>query len=100
MNNLSSEIVPLLSYYDDLLRRNSLKESGPKFKVGEALSSVASFYERLRYAVDYKKEHLLRRNAIERISTDIILGSRFPSISQEQIPISQSFHLVSFFCVG
>ena len=67
MNNLSSEIVPLLSYYEDLSRRDSLKESGPKFKVGEALSSVASFYERLRYAVDYKKEHLLRRNAIERI---------------------------------
>jgi len=67
MNSLSSEILPLLSYYDDLLRRLSLKELGPKFRVGEALSSVASFYERLRYAVDYKKEHLLRRNAIERI---------------------------------
>lgn len=67
MNNLGSEAVSLLSYYDDLLRVISLKESGPKFKVGEALSSVASFYERLRYAVDYKKEHLLRRNAIERI---------------------------------
>jgi len=67
MNNLSSEATSLLSYYDELLRKTSLKESGPKFKVGEALSSVASFYERLRYAVDYKKEHLLRRNAIERI---------------------------------
>ena len=67
MNNLSSEIIPLLSYYDDLLRKTSFRDSGPKFKVGEALSSVASFYERLRYAVDYKKEHLLRRNAIERI---------------------------------
>lgn len=67
MNNLSSEIIPLLSYYDDLLRKISVKDSGPKFKVGEALSSVASFYERLRYAIDYKKEHLLRRNAIERI---------------------------------
>ena len=67
MNNLSSEIIPLFSYYDDLVRRMTMKELGPKFKVGEALSSVASFYERLRYAVDYKKEHLLRRNAIERI---------------------------------
>lgn len=67
MNSLSSEAISLLSYYDDLLKRTSLKDSGPKFKVGEALSSVASFYERLRYAIDYKKEHLLRRNAIERI---------------------------------
>ena len=67
MNNLGSEIVLLLSFYDDLLKKTSLKEIGPKFKVGEALSSVASFYERLRYAIDYKKEHLLRRNAIERI---------------------------------
>lgn len=67
MNNLSSEVISLLSYYDDLLRVISREGPGPKFKVGEALSSVASFYERLRYAVDYKKEHLLRRNAIERI---------------------------------
>ena len=67
MNNLGSEVISLLSYYDDLLRVISREEPGPKFKVGEALSSVASFYERLRYAVDYKKEHLLRRNAIERI---------------------------------
>ena len=67
MNSLSSEAISLLSYYDDLLRKTSFKDSGPKFKVGEALSSVASFYERLRYAIDYKKEHLLRRNAIERI---------------------------------
>lgn len=67
MDTLSPEIIPLLSFYDDLLRRITIKELGPKFKVGEALSSVASFYERLRYAVDYKKEHLLRRNAIERI---------------------------------
>ncbi len=53
MNNLSSEIIPLLSYYDDLLKRTLVKDSGPRFKVGEALSSVASFYEWLRYAVDY-----------------------------------------------
>ncbi len=67
MNNLSSQSNSLLSYYDELLKKVSHKDPGPKFKVGEALSSVASFYERLRYAVDYKKEHLLRRNAIERI---------------------------------
>lgn len=67
MTNLSSEVLPLLSYYDDLLRKTSFRDIGPRFKVGEALSSVASFYERLRYAIDYKKEHLLRRNAIERI---------------------------------
>jgi len=67
MNSLSSEVLPVIAYYDDLREKLARKDSGPKFEVGEALSSVALLYERLRYAVDYKKEHLLRRNAIERI---------------------------------
>ena len=67
MKTLSSEIVPVLGYYQTVWGKPLQKDSQPKFKVSEALSSVASFYERLRYTIDYKKEHLLRRNAIERI---------------------------------
>jgi len=64
--SLSSEALSLLKHYESALASES-GEWGPKVSVGDTLSSVAQVYERLRYAVDYKKEHLLRRNAIERM---------------------------------
>lgn len=39
----------------------------PKIKVSTLISRVAFFYEKVRNAVDYEEEHLLRRNAIARI---------------------------------
>ena len=36
-------------------------------KVSEVFGGIARLYERLRTTVEYKGEHLLRRNAIERI---------------------------------
>ena len=38
-----------------------------KIKVHQVSSKIAFLYERIRNAVDYKDEHLLRKNAIERI---------------------------------
>lgn len=35
--------------------------------VSSVVSGAAIFYERLRYSVDYREEHLLRRHALERI---------------------------------
>lgn len=35
--------------------------------VSSAISGAAIFYERLRYSIDYREEHLLRRHALERI---------------------------------
>ena len=64
--SLSSDALSLLKHYESALASES-GEWGPKVSVGDTLSSVAQVYERLRYAVDYKKEHLLRRNAIERM---------------------------------
>jgi len=65
--SLSAEALTLLKYYQSTLKEETSQQWEPKVKVGETLSGVAQVYERLRYAVDYKKEHLLRRNAIERI---------------------------------
>ena len=39
----------------------------PRIEVGKLISHAAQYYEKARYAVDYKEEHLLRRTAIERI---------------------------------
>src|SRR4030042_3360376 len=63
---LSVEIKNLLASYDDL--NNKSKESiESNYKVSQVLGSVAFLYERVRNMLDYKGDHLLRRNAIERI---------------------------------
>lgn len=43
------------------------EEGVAKIKVNEIISKMSFFYEKIRNAVDYKEEHLLRKNAIERI---------------------------------
>lgn len=66
-NQLAPEMMPILAYYSDLEKNLKKKGGQERIKVGDTFSSVASFYERVRYTVDFKKENLLRRNAIERI---------------------------------
>lgn len=39
----------------------------PKIKVSALISKMAFYYEKIRNSVDYKEEHLLRKNAILRI---------------------------------
>ncbi len=39
----------------------------PRIKVSTLISRLAFFYEKVRNAVDYEEEHLLRKNAIARI---------------------------------
>lgn len=39
----------------------------PTIRVSDVLGSIAHLYERIRNVVEYKGEHVLRRNAIERI---------------------------------
>jgi len=43
------------------------KTDEEKIKVLQVSSKIAFLYERVRNAVDYKEEHLLRKNAVERI---------------------------------
>jgi hypothetical protein len=66
---ISKEIDTLLgtieSYeYPSYLSAN---EHEPKLSVGNIVSRAAKYYEKARYSVEYKEEHLLRRTAIERI---------------------------------
>ena len=49
------------------LHKSALSQEQTTFKVNEVLGSLAHLYERIRNVVDYKGEHVLRRNAIERI---------------------------------
>jgi hypothetical protein len=42
-------------------------ESENKIEIGETISRLAFFYEKFRNSIDYKEEHLLRKNATHRI---------------------------------
>lgn len=64
---LSEEASELISIYELETRKIEKGKSKSAIKVGEVMGSVAFVYERIRNALDYKGEHLLRRNAIERI---------------------------------
>lgn len=44
-----------------------MADQRPKVKVGVAVGALAFIYEKVRMAVDYKEDHLLRKNAIERV---------------------------------
>lgn len=64
------------------LEQNKEDESGdrvPKIKVSDLISKMSFYYEKIRNAVDYKDEHLLRKNAIERIlRRQIIIEGAIP----------------------
>lgn len=46
---------------------------GPNFQVNRATTQAGSWYEKLRYLVDYKDEHTIRAAAIERMLKRLLL---------------------------
>jgi len=68
-NQLSEQTKKLIEDYKELvaLEKSYNETDGEKVKVHQVSSKIAFLYERIRNAVDYKDEHLLRKNAIERI---------------------------------
>lgn len=64
---------PFSSYMDRFLQSfeeiyaNEKPQGGATMKVSEVLGGLARLYEKIRSVVEYKGEHVLRRNAIERI---------------------------------
>jgi len=48
-------------------------EDVAKIKVNEIISKMSFFYEKIRNAVDYTDDHLLRKNAIERILRRLLM---------------------------
>ncbi len=55
--------------FDAFLEASSLakKKKGTLIKVNEVIGTLSFFYEKIRTAVDYREEHLLRKSAILRI---------------------------------
>lgn len=48
-------------------REKPRENDEPKIKVSETISRMSFYYEKIRNAVDYKEEHLLKKDAINRI---------------------------------
>jgi hypothetical protein len=53
--------------YNSQNNSNGDNDSVPRIKVSSLISKMSFYYEKIRNSVDYKEEHLLRKNAIERI---------------------------------
>ena len=68
-NQISEQAKKLIDDYKEAVTlEKSYNETGDeKIKVHQVSSKIAFLYEKVRNAVDYKEEHLLRKNAIERI---------------------------------
>lgn len=66
---LTQEAEKLLDTYKQALEaeKNYDATDDDKVSVHQVSSKIAFFYEKLRNTVDYKEEHLLRKNAIKRI---------------------------------
>lgn len=52
---------------EDCQKQESEEENIPKIYVDQVASRLATLYEKLRQVIDYQEEHLLRKNAIERM---------------------------------
>jgi hypothetical protein len=53
--------------YSEKIKTETQDEDVPRLKVSTLISRLAFFYEKIRNAIDYDEEHLLRKNAILRI---------------------------------
>src|SRR3989338_10068372 len=60
---------PIQTFLGNLHKKRSSASvsEGPYIHVSSVISGAAMLYEKLRYSLDYREEHLLRRHAIERI---------------------------------
>lgn len=79
--SVTKQIEELLSIY----KRPYLTEEEkhlPKIQVSTLTSKVAFLYEKIRNVIDYKAEHLLRKNAIKRIlRRRLTLGSNAKKVA-------------------
>jgi len=66
-SQLTEATKKLISLYREQPDKDYNKTDGAKIKVHDVTSTMAFLYEKVRNAVDYQEEYLLRKNAIVRI---------------------------------
>jgi len=71
--NLSKTTQNLLEEIKTATQTKVVSKEIERIKVSLMASKLAFFYEKIRNAIDYQEEHLLRRNAIKRILKRIVI---------------------------
>jgi len=75
---LSEQTKQFIAHHKNYLQVSQKKEEVPKIKVDYVASRLASLYEKIRQVIDFQEEHLLRKNAIERMLKRRLFFSREP----------------------
>src|SRR3989338_2108034 len=65
--HINQAIKDLVARYEGYLHALEPQEDVPKIHVDEIAAKFAEFYEKIRGFIDYKEEHLLRKNFIDRV---------------------------------
>lgn len=72
--------------YNEQNKREKDNDDAPKIRVSALISRMAFYYEKIRNSVDYKEEHFLRKNAIERIlKRQIVIEGAIQKVKSEEI---------------
>ena len=79
-------------YSKNKSKEEEVDDNEPKIKVSELISKVSFFYEKIRNAVDYDEDHLLRKNAISRILKRQVI---IEGVIKEVDSLSLSKHLLT-----
>ncbi len=80
--------------YNSQKSPDKLGDDVPRIKVSDIISKMAFYYEKIRNSVDYKEDHLLRKNAIERIlKRHIIIEGAISIKALDSLAISK--HLIT-----
>lgn len=66
LNDNTKKLFQII-YSEEKRKKEKLNDNVPKIKVSELVSRLSFVYEKVRNAVDYDEDHLLRKNAIARI---------------------------------
>ena len=84
--------MPIIKPIQDLVQaaieeqhEREINPNEPKIFIPTRVSRASFVYERMRNAVDYKEEHLVRRNAIERILRRMIASGKRENLGERLI---------------
>lgn len=82
--SLTQPIQALLQRLDERRTESSrIPDGATTLEVDALVSGAAKFYEKVRYLIDYREEHTIRRSAIERIIKRRVLIESQPVFGQE-----------------
>ena len=76
---ISQALIRLLQKFQFNADKINEEKDLPKIQVNTTISKIALAYEKIRNAIDYKEEHLLRKNAVERILKRHLLMTNVPA---------------------